>query len=65
MKYWESTHLIRVIHCDLKASEDLSSRRMFIHGDLKLALGSIFSIKRRRMVIKIHHPDSHCGNIIV
>lgn len=62
---WEYTHLIRVIDCDLKASEDFPCRWMLIHSDLKLALWSIFSIEGRRMVVKIHHSDRHCSNVKV
>lgn len=38
---------------------------MLVHGDLKVALWSVLPVKGRRMVVEIHHPDRHSGNVVV
>lgn len=58
-------YLIRVIDCDLKASKDLACRRVLVHRDLKLALWPALSVKRWRVVVEVHHPDCHRGNVVV
>lgn len=58
-------HLIWVVDCDLEASEDLPCGRMLVHGDLKLALRAVLSVKGWRMVVEVHHPDRHRRNVVV
>lgn len=59
------SHLIWIVDCDLEASEDLPGGRMLVHGDLKLALRAVLSVKGWRMVVEVHHPDRHRRNVIV
>lgn len=61
----EYIYLVGVIDGDLEASEDLPSWRVLVHGDLELALRAVLSVEGRRMVVEIHHPDRHHGDVVV
>lgn len=59
------TDLVWVVDSDLKASQDLASRRVLVHRDLELALRAVLSVESGRVVVEVHHPDRHCRDVKV
>lgn len=60
-----TAHLVRVVDRYLQAAENLSFRRMLIHGQLKAALLTVLAVECGWMVVKVHHTNSDRGHGVV
>lgn len=58
-------HLVRVVDRDLQAAEDLSFRRMLVHGQLEAALRAVLVVEGRRVVVEVHHTNSDRRHAVV
>lgn len=55
-------HLVRVIDRDLQASENLSLRRVFVHGQLKPGLWPALAIEGGWVIVQVQHTNRDCGH---
>lgn len=60
-----TAHLVRVVDRDLQAAEDLSFRRMLVHGQLEAVLRAVLTVECGRVVVEVHHTNSDRGHAVV
>lgn len=61
----QCVHLVRVVDGDLQASENLSLRQVFVHGQLKPVLWAVLAVECGRVVVQVHHTNTDCGDGVV